>query len=358
MTVPKSLAVALQATVAIAILAGCQSAPTAAPTSQTLSAGRTYNRLAGGPLSVIEPSRIASIRKPGSPLPKWVKLEARTASQDYAYVSQFNLTIVNEYAKHNVNNAPPLCQITNQPYVNGVGVDSSGNFWVPQGGIFTGITTEFAPNCGSALLTIPDMHGQPAAIAFDSKSNVYVLNIMGPSGPPGNIDVYAPGAKTPMTVLRDSNASEPFDEVIDAADNVYMVYNDIFTNKGHVIEFVGGVNPSTPLPMSIGFPGGLAIDSADNLLVTDQDAVNVSVYAAPFTGPAIASFHLKADSIPCRFGHYGKLLYCSDFVNGTVDVYKYDASNPSATAYYYSFNNGIQPRSANAGIALSPAPRN
>ena len=111
-------------------------------------------------------------------------------------------------------------------------------------------------------------------------------------------------------------------------------------------------------PLSLGFPGGITFDSSGNLLVVDQDAVNVAAYKPPFTGAPIATFPLKADSVPCRFAHAGTLLYCADFTLATVDVYNYHPSNPGSTTYAYSFSNGIQPKSANAGIALSPAPPN
>jgi hypothetical protein len=360
MNILKSYVRALQASAALLIVAGCQAnqLPTPAGQRAALPDGRFSAGASGAPLSVIEPSKARAVRRPGSPLPDWLKVAPASAGHAFVFVSQFNLTFVNEYAKYNKMNAPPICQTTGQPYVNGIGVDTSRNLWVPQGGQLSGVTTEFAPNCGRAILQIQDKDGQPAAVSFDSKKDVYILNILGPNVFPGNIDVYTPGATKPTRVLRDNNALEPFDEVIDAHDNLYMVYNDPTTNKGHVIEFARGHNPSSPLPMTLGFPGGLAIDAADNLLVIDQDAVNVAVYAPPYTNPAIATFRLQADSIPCRFDRSGKRLYCSDFTNGTVDVYAYDASHPGATTYAYSFNNGIQPGSANAGVALSPAPPN
>jgi hypothetical protein len=356
----KELGRSIQLVVAVAVLSGCQSSTAVAPAATTAAHpnGRLFARESDAPLSVIEPFKARAMREPGSPLPSWMKFAPTSAHRGFVFVSQFNLSIVNEYAKNNAKNAPPICQISGQPFVNGIGVDRARNLWVPQGGQLTGVTTEFAPDCGSARLQIQDKDGQPAAIAFDSKADVYILNILGRNVFPGNIDVYAPGATKPTRVLRDSNALEPFDEVIDAHDNLYMVYNDPTTNKGHVIAFARGRNPASPLPMAIGFPGGLAIDSADDLLVVDQDAVDIAVYAPPYTNPAIATFALQADSIPCRFDRSGKLLYCSDFTNGTVDVYTYDPSNPGATSYAYSFDNGIQPGSANAGIALSPAPAN
>jgi hypothetical protein len=344
----------LPVALAALLLAGCQASTGG---SLPTSAEALSLRGPGRPLSIIDPARAAVMRSANMPLPSWMK-PAPAMVKGYAWVSQFNFTDVNEYAANNKKNAPPRCQIHNQSYVNGIGVDASGNVWIPQGGVFTGITTEFKPNCGKALLSINDTDGQPAAIAFDSKRNVYIENIMNASGIQGNIDVYKPGATKPTMVLQDTNAVlRWFDIAIDKSDNVFMVYSDVY-NKGHVVEFPGGKNTPKALPMSIGFPGGITFDSLGRLLVVDQDAANVSVYKAPFTGRAIATFALKADSVPCRFRQDRKMLYCADFTNASVDVYTYDASKPAATSYAYSFNNGIQPRSSNDGIALAPAPPN
>ena len=346
----------LQATFTAVFLASCQNGAGVSAGGAQAPGFTPASQRVHGPMSVVAPHRLG-VSTEGRPLPGWMKLAPAGTAKGYAYVSQFGLTDVNQYAARNQKNAPPLCQISGQPFVNGIAVDSSKNVWIPQGGEMTGTTTEFAPNCGKALFSIPDTDGQPAAIAFDRKHDAYIENIMGANGPPGNIDVYAPGKKKTLTVLQDSSAFLWFDLALDSKDNVFMVYSDVY-NKGHVVEFAGGKNSPAPLPMSLGFPGGLTFDTSGNLLVVDQDAVNVSVFKPPFTGKPIGTFSLQGDSIPCRFARGGKLLYCSDFVNGSVDVYAYDPSKPSATKYSYSFTNGIQHGSENAGIALSPAAPN
>jgi len=280
---------------------------------------------------------------------------APSSLKSFAYVSQFNETVVNEYAPVNKKNPPPLCQITGQSIVNGIGVDAAENLWVPAGGDFRGTLTEFAPNCGAKLFSINDTNGQAAGIAFDRKHNIYLLNIVD-SAQNGNIDVYAPGATQPKTVLQDTQSFRFFDEAIDAAGNVYVAWAD-FNNKGHLDEFAGGSNPVTHLSFSFGFPGGLTLDPKGNLLVIDDDALRVEVLAPPFTGNPVASFPIKGASSPCRFTRTGTELYCSDYAASSVDAYRYDAAKPSATSYLYSFNNGITPGGANAGLAISPAQR-
>lgn len=334
----------------VALLAGCGGAPTAGIGGFPPHAGAASLHRAA-PISRVRPAmhRLSSVVRP-----PWMRL-VPALGNGRAYVSQFTETIVNAYAPSNKKNAPPVCQIANQAYVNGLGVDAAQNLWVPSGNVHgTGTTTEFAPDCGKALFSIPDTDGQPAAIAFDRKHNVYVLNIFGPTGQ-GGIDVYGPGKKAPKTMLVDNAAFEWFDEAFSSAGDLYVVYNDVY-NKGHVIVFARGRNPAVALPISLGFPGGLTFDAAGNLLVVDQDAAAVAVYAPPFTDEPVATFQLKADSIPCRF-RSAKLLYCSDPTANSIDVYRYDAANPSGTSYLYSFDNGIARGSENAGIALAPAPR-
>jgi hypothetical protein len=111
----------------------------------------------------------------------------------------------------------------------------------------------------------------------------------------------------------------------------------------------------THLPFQFGFPGGVALDAKGNLLVVDDDALLIDVLAPPYTGTPVATFPIKAASIPCRFTRPGGELYCSDYANSSVDVYKYDAADPGATTYLYSFNNGIARGAENAGIAISVA---
>ncbi len=334
------------------LLAGC-----AGSGAQTIggSAVPSGTQHAAGRYAAFDLSRPLSVTRHvlGSNLrPSWMRF-APASAKATVYVSQFSGNTVNDYARRNKKNAPPLCQVNDQTDVNGIGVDRSGNLWVPVGGEFTGVVDEFGPSCGSQLFSIQVANGQPAAIAFDDKANVYVLNILDADFE-GNIDVYVPGGTQPTTVLGDKESFRFFDEAIDASTNVYVAWADVY-NKGHLDEFAGAADPVIHLPFEYGFPGGVALDTKGNLLVVDDDAILVDVLAPPYTGTPIATFPLKAASIPCRFTKPGAELYCSDYANSSVDVYRYDANRPGATTYLYSFNNGIARGAQNAGIAIAPA---
>jgi hypothetical protein len=339
----KLLAVPLAA----AIVGGCQ--------------GALPGGVSRSPASAIAPSALSRQLRPGAPLPSWMRFRPM-AGTGRVYVSMFNFTNVNEYAASNKKNAPPLCAIPNQHYVNGIGVDRSLNLWVPNANASgLGFTAVFAPSCGKQLFTIADQDGQPASVIFDRKGNAYVENIYGPPSNllAGNVDVYRVKTRHKVAELtyKDPHTYIWSDEALDAGGDLFVIYSDIY-NKGHVIEFPGAKAPAKSLPISVGFPGGLAFDSAGNLLVGNQDTAAESVYAPPFTGSPVATFSLKAASVPCRFNATRKNLYCSDFTNSSVDVYGYAAANPGSTKYLYSFNNGIPHNANNAGIALAPAPPN
>ena len=176
------------------------------------------------------------------------------------------------FPKNNRENKPPtVCQPASS--TNGIGIDPAGNLWVPDGRADT--TTEIPPNCGAAKLTIPDPTGEPADVGFDSKGNVYVMNLHNTSGPP-TVGIYnSSGVET--GTLTDPSFELPFGVGTDSHDNVY-VSNLTSNNVGNIVEFPGGAMPGTVLGLTLGLPGSPVFDSKDNLIITDwlQLTLNVS----------------------------------------------------------------------------------
>jgi hypothetical protein len=123
--------------------------------------------------------------------------------------------------------SPALAQST-----KGIRVDSQVNLWVPNG--IADTTTKYAPDCGSALLTIPDATGEPADVALDSHGNVYILNINNISGPP-TVQEYSPSGSL-INTLSDPSFAVLFGVGIDKHDNVF-VSNLTSSNVGNVVEF-------------------------------------------------------------------------------------------------------------------------
>lgn len=344
----------------LALFAGC-----AGTGSSTLSRERAANGRIVAP-NVLQTEVVSAMpdvlrrfrRAPGAPLPSWVRF-GPDVQKGQIYVPQFALTNVNEYVKNNKPNSGPLCSIPNTTSVNDLNVDAQQNVWVPMGAPGGhGSIAEFGPNCGAQKFNIESTAGQPAGIAFDAAGNAYVVDIFGASGAFGNVAVYPPGQTSPSTILTDPSIIEVVGVALDAAGNAYISYLNQSSKAGSVMEFPGGQNPGQVLTgVTTGFPGNIEVDSAGNLMVLDQFGPQVDVFAPPYNGaPAIVP--LKGYGVTCKLGHLERRLFCADYSNGQVDVYTYSPQNPGATAYAYSFNNGMSVSGQVNGLAPSPAAPN
>ncbi len=85
-----------------------------------------------------------------------------------------------------LTNQPPVCTVGPFVSVNGgIGVDQSGNLWVPDQGANPKTVTEYGPDCGPAE-TVLTVSGDtlPDNVAFDTNGHVYVANAVANSGGP------------------------------------------------------------------------------------------------------------------------------------------------------------------------------
>ncbi len=267
-----------------------------------------------------------------------------TGGHGDVYVSQFAGTPVRAYPLNNKKDGSPVCSLPGQS-VNGIATDQAGDLWVPNGtGGGQGYTQEFAPNCGAPMLEIADPNGQPADASFDSKHDVYILNIFDASGQPGSVNVY--NAKgTLLRALTDSTFSELIGIATDSRDDVFVSNRDSLGNAT-VVEFPGGEMPGTLLSsITLGLPGAPQFDRADNLIITDWEAYTLDVYAPPYTqAPKVTP--MQGLSLWCPLNHRQDRLYCAD-LGGSVDVYKYPSGK-----YLFSFSNGLSPSGFATGAAI------
>jgi hypothetical protein len=339
-----TLSVLAIATAASGLLAGCSGSPqmtSAEPTALTApqSHASAYRPMVtrSGALSVWPDNFTPRPLRAGrlSPPPPGV-------AKGNVAVAQFGATSVLWFPKNNRKNQPPtVCQPASS--TNGIGVDPEGNLWVPDGRADT--TTEYAPHCGAAKLTIPDPTGEPAAIGFDSKGNVYIMNLHNTSGPP-TVGIYnSSGVET--GTLTDPSFEVPFGVGTDSHDNVY-VSNLTSSNVGNIVEFPGGAMPGTVLGVSLGLPGSPVFDSKDNLIITDWLALTLDVFAPPYDGAPTTS-PIKGSSIWCPLGKSQKRIFCGDADNGSIDVFAYPGGR-----YLYSYTGGLSGSELVTGVAPSP----
>ena len=337
-------AIALAASLATPALSGCsggaQGAPAAPPTAGAPQQAAAAQRIVArdGSLSVWPAGFTPRPLRGGALLPA-----PAGASKGNVAVAQFGTTSVLRFPKiDRMNHPPSVCEPASS--TNGIAVDAGGNLWVPNGRADT--TTKYAPNCGAALLTIPDPTGEPADLTFDSKGNVYIMNLSDLSGPP-TVNVYD-AAGSQITTLSDPSFEVPMGIGTDSHDNVF-VSNLQKNNTGNVVVFPGGQMPGRALAASLGLPGKPVFDAKNNMILSDWEALTLDVFAPPYRGTPKTS-PIKGASIWCPLGTTKKRIFCGDADNGSIDVFAYPGGN-----YLYSYTAGLSASELVTGVAPAPA---
>jgi sugar lactone lactonase YvrE len=270
------------------------------------------------------------------------------------YLSTIGGTTVYGYPSNNQGNHPPVCTVGPFVSVNGgIGVDQSGNLWVPDQGANPKTVTEYGPDCGPAK-TVLTISGDtlPDNVAFDTNGHIYVSNAVANSGGPGNILQYT-GTKVTKT-LTNPDIQTPQGLAVDKRNNVWVSYRDPGSSGTYVAEFPGGNMPAKLFKnISLGFPGSLQFDRSQNMLALAPGVPAMYIYAPPYKEKKPTT-QLPLHNAPtmCTLGHAQTILYCSNGFFSKVDTYTYPAGT-----YLYSYNNGLSGQSP-FGIAHDPAPRN
>jgi hypothetical protein len=259
-------------------------------------------------------------------------------------------TPVDDYNANDSKNQKSICQITSVGEgINAIGVSAADELWIPQGlDPKSGVPdiVSYAPNCGAKGATLTDSKGQPAGIAFAPDGTRYVNNILGPSSSAGNVAVYPSGKQKPTRFLTNSEIFFANGVGADSKGNVYVSFYTATSATG-VMKFTGGQMPGKVLgKIKNGAPGAIAFDKNDNLIITDDSAVTLNVYAPPYD-KAPKTYPLEGHSPQCSLNKAQTNLACSDKTNTSVDVFSYPAGK-----YLYSFNNGLT--ATVIGIAQDP----
>jgi len=244
---------------------------------------------------------------------------------------------VNDYVANNSKNRKEFCQIADLTGVNSLGVDSTGELWIPQE-TASGVNeiTSNAPNCGKAGITLSDPNGQPADIAFASNGTRYVSDLVGNGSTAGDISVYPKGKTAPTSKLTNSLVFYSQGAGVDSHNNVYQSWVNQAQSAGGILKYSAGKMPGKLLKaIKITIPGGPIFDKSDNLIVTDDATTAVNIYTPPYT-KAPKTFPLKGIGPQCSLNAAETSIACGDPGNNSVDVYKYPAGT-----YMYSFNSGL-----------------
>jgi sugar lactone lactonase YvrE len=274
------------------------------------------------------------------------------------YVAPIGTTTVYGYKRNDRTNQPPVCTVGPFGSVNGgIGVDRSGNLWVPDQGAVPKTVTEYGSDCGAAKTVLSDPgDAGPDNVAFDTNGHVYVSNSFANSGGPGNILQYT-GTSITKT-LSDPDIATPQGLAVDNRNDVWVSYRDPASTGTYVAEFRRGNMPAKLFKnISLGFPGSLQFDRNQNLMGPNGNFSSLDIYAPPYTEKSpttrlILENGNVTDPSMCALGPDQDNLYCTFGFFSLVNVFSYPGGK-----FLYTYNNGLSGLEP-YGIANDPAARN
>jgi hypothetical protein len=324
------------------ILCACsQQANTGSVLSATTPAQMRGNAVA--PISFVSDQVLARLRAPRNPLAGksgWLSPAAKSCKQQL-FVSSYRLNYVSIYCVTGKRqNQAPIGEITdgiNGP--EGAITDSKGNLYVTNTGANS--VTEYAAGTTSPSFTYSQGLSSPAGVAVDAKQNVYVSNLGS-----GAVTVFAQGVNTPSAQL--TGIPFPIDVALDAKGNLYVTsYTTSFSN-GIILEYAAGSTQGTNLGMTVGGPGGIALDKSGDIVTADQRLPGVLVFPPGKTVASKTFAQTMNDPISVRFNRAESRVFVGDSIENDVNVYSYPAGTLVDT-----ITDGVD---GPEGVALYPAP--
>ncbi len=218
-----------------------------------------------------------------------------------------------------------------------IAVDASGNIWVTDQGSAnnTGSIREFAPNATGNVAPLATITGlnTPEGIFIDSAGDIYVATV-------NAINEYAPGTTganpTPINAIgapanaqtNNSELAGPYGLRVDTAGNIYVAQEeaiDVFAKgaTGNVApsQSIAGQAPLFASDLDV------ALDSSGNIYCTNFDGAagtyTINEYAPTATGNTAPSSTITSvdfdEPIGMTFDSAGN-MYVANYGNSSIDI--------------------------------------
>jgi len=318
----------------LALLAGCTSAVAIPPAQPHAAAAQSLGRNVPG---------AGELSGPGFASPE---LQAGVPSAGAEYVSDYHTNSVYVF-----NTAGKMTgRITGFSAPNGIAFDAAtSRLYVAD--FNNSVVKVYA---GATLkATLADAGEYPADPAISSAGVVAVTNFTTTSGGAGSVSFYAKGATKPCATVSNAAFGRIAFDAFDKSGNLYVDGQSTPTGGTFVAgKIAGGCKAKSIAVLStsntIGFPGGIQISSAGNVLIDDQGAGTVYTYG-PNLGTPKATTVLTGsnDAVSIALTKSGGDVWTAD-LSGFAGEWKYPAGG--AIVKQIALPSGAQP----LGIALNP----
>ncbi|MBV9762683.1 MAG: choice-of-anchor D domain-containing protein [Acidobacteriaceae bacterium] len=212
---------------------------------------------------------------------------------------------ISTYAGGGPNNVPAIQ--ANVPYPLNTATDSAGNFYIVMGAPAHGVPLEYVYKVNSSgTLTVVAGTGStngsppqltptasaslnnPNAVAVDSSGNIYIADtqaniVLEVAAGTGLVSRFAGGGDGSSNKATDSTLSQPYGVAVDSAGNVYIAdtgdeeIRKVTASTGDMSTFAGkgsagyGGDGGQATNAYLNNPYGVAVDSAGNVYIADQD---------------------------------------------------------------------------------------
>jgi serine/threonine-protein kinase len=154
------------------------------------------------------------------------------------------------------------------------GIDSAGQEWVDTAGnlyVTNGQNVvEYAPGSTSPSFTYSDGLQSPVDVTTNSLGDVYVADLS------AEFIAEFPQNSNTISAYCFPGEVELASVAVDGSGDVFVAYSD-GSGSGHIVEYRGGLSGcnGTVLGVDLQYPGGMALDENNDLLVCDGSRVVV-----------------------------------------------------------------------------------
>lgn len=204
-------------------------------------------------------------------------------------------------------------------------LDSLGNLYVANSSAAT--VTEYAPGTTTPSFTYSQFMKVPNAVTTDLHGNVFEADL-GAGSNEGQVNDYLQSGAVASCLpgLNSGGNTGAYGVAVDKKGDVFVSYALPGSGGGGIDEFQGGLNPSCNdwvVPITDGSPGGIAVDSANDLVLCDPLSRVVYVIPPPYiTVPrTIGTGFSKPTQV--TLSKDNTLAFVTDAGNGTVTVVNY-----------------------------------
>ncbi len=219
---------------------------------------------------------------------------------------------------------------------NGEAVDTAGNLYVAN--VDNATVVVYPPGASKPSMKYKKDLTNPLTPAVGNDGTLYVSNF-NPDGS-GEVLEYPPGQLKPNFTIPLSGGAIGL--AVNAKNDVYVTE---YGSTGRILKFKPHSTKGKDLGISLGFAGRLILDKKGNIIVCDQAAPAVDVFAPGATQPSKQIKGSFVDPFALALDKGERRLFVADGAGDSVYVYSYPHLKQVAT---------IGRSATSYGIAINP----